>query len=228
MFFVGNGSILKIKKEVNVLKKEKRKHGIKKLLSGVLAAIVLMGAIIPASTVETFASTPKWEKAYNKVLKNPKLVDKYDDTSYLKFYFGEDYKFNRYYYYDLDKNGTPELFLYSTTMGLTEIFTYKKKLISLGYYDIARINKSKKEIIVQGHWHGAGGSGKDEWSVYSMSKNKKKIVMKYYLDILSGEVTVYNGEFKLLSKKRSYYDKIYNGHIKKATKIGKFKKKKIK
>lgn len=200
---------------------------VKKALAGGLALAIMITSAFQIQTENVQAATPKWKTAYTNILNNRMLIEKYQDVSYLKRYFGEDYKFNKYYYYDLDKNGIPELFLYSSTMGLTQIFTYNKKPISLGYYDIAKINKSKKEIIVKGHWHGAGGSGDKEWSIYAMNKSKNKINMKYYMDIMGNRVTVYNGNWKLLSSKKSYYNSIYNSHIKTATSPGKFNVKKF-
>ena len=88
-----------------------------------------------------------------------------------------------------------------------------------------------KEIIVHGHWHGAGGSYENEWYVYKV--NKKPYALRYSIDIMpngvNGEqrVSVYNGKWKLLSTKKSYYNKIYKTHIKKATAINKFKRYKL-
>lgn len=201
-----------------------------------LVLLMVFFSVVFLLPIQVNAATPKWKTAYTKILKNWRLVEQYEDMSYLKMYFnpqyfGSQYKFNRYFTYDVDKNGTPELFLHSTSMGLTEVMTYNKKLISLGYYDIEKINKKTKEIIVHGHWHGVGGSYENEWSVYKV--NKKSSSLKYYIDIMpsgtngSRRVSVYNGKWKLLSTKKSYYDKIYKDHIKNATTINKFKKYKL-
>lgn len=205
-------------------------------LGALLILLVVFISTAFLSPTRVNAATPKWKTTYNKILKNWRLVEQYEDMSYLKMYFdpqyfGSQYRFDRYFTYDVDKNGTPELFLHSTSMGLTEVMTYNKKLISLGYYDIAKINKKTKEIIVHGHWHGAGGSYENELSVYKV--NKKSSSLKYYIDIMpndtngSQRVSVYNGKWKLLSTKKSYYDIIYKGHIKNATPIKKFKKYKL-
>lgn len=197
--------------------------------------MVFISAILLSPT-QVNAATPRWKTAYNKILKNWRLVERYQDMSYLKMYFnpkyfGSQYRFNRYFIYDVDKNGTPELFLHSTSMGLTEVMTYDKKLISLGYYDIARINKKTRELIVHGHWHGAGGSQDKEWWVYKVSK--KPYLLKYYIDIMPNgtnsaqNVSVYNGKWRLLSTEKSHYNKIYNSHIKNATPMSRFKKYKL-
>lgn len=199
-----------------------------------LVLLMVFASIALLSPTQVNAATPKWKTAYNKILKNWRLVERYQDMSYLKMYHGigdTGYNFNRYFTYDVDKNGTPELFLHSTSMGLTEVMTYNKKLISLGYYDIAKINKKTKEIIVHGHWHGAGGSQDNEWAVYGV--NKKPYPLMYYIDIMPNgtngtqRVSVYNGKWKLLSTKKSYYNKIYKDHIKNATPINRFKKYKL-
>lgn len=191
-----------------------------------LLAFAITGAFVLLSA-EVQAATPKWKSAYSKILRKPSLVEKYDDLSYLKMYFGKGCRFNRYFTYGVDRNGIPELFLYSTEMGLTEVLTYDKKIISLGYYDIAKINKEKKEIIVAGHWHGAGGSGIYEWSIYKVGR--KAAPMQYYIDDMnevtggSTGVVIYNGKGKFISQKRSVYNRIYRKHIKNATKYKKFK-----
>ena len=183
--------------------------------------IALMEGILSPCTTLRVEAAPKWKNAYKKILKNWRLAEKYDDLSYLKSYFGNDYGFDIYFIYDLNKDGTPELFLHSTTMGLTEILTFKKgKITGLGYDHIYGIKKSKKALIINGHWHGAGGSGKDEWAVYTIGK--KKLKQKYYLDIWDGEVNV---NFKKSTK--STYNKIYKEYVKGTAKFGKFKKYKL-
>ena len=200
-------------------------------IKGILILTVIFISVVLLLQTQVNAATPKWKTAYSNILKNWRQVERYQDMSYLKMYFGTDYKFNCYFTYDVDKNGTPELFLHSTTMGLTEVMTYNKKIISLGYYDIEKINKKTKEIIVHGHWHGAGGSYENEWYVYKV--NKKPYALRYSIDIMpngvngSQKVSVYNGKWKLLSTKKSYYNKIYKTHIKKATAINKFKRYKL-
>lgn len=65
--------------------------------------------------------------------------------SYLKQYFGDDYGFDRYFTYNLNKDGT-ELFLYSTARGLTEVMTCNNgKITGPGYEHIYGIKKSKKD-----------------------------------------------------------------------------------
>lgn len=200
--------------------KQKNKSYVRQIKLLILICALICSMLAPSAALRVDAA-PKWKTAYKKILKNWKRVEKYEDMSYLKFYFGKDYKFNRYFTYDVNKDGTPELFLYSTTMGMTEVLTYKKgKIISLGYDDIYGIKKSKKAIIVEGHWHGSGGSGA-EWTVYTIGK--KKLRVKYSIDPMGTDGITVN--YKKASK--SAYNKIYKSYVKGTTKLNKFKKYKL-
>ena len=165
---------------------KKRKHGVR-AVAFILCAVFMAGLLSPLNARQAqAASKQNWRSAYKGILADWRKVERYQDTSYLKQYFGEGYRFDRYYLYDLDKNGTPELFLNSRGMGLTVVLTYKNGLKSLGYEALDRIHKGKKELIVHGHWHGAGGSGTDEWSIYRVSGNK--LSLTYYIDHMAGYV----------------------------------------
>lgn len=199
--------------------KPRNKEYVRRTKIFILVCALIAGMLAPGATLHV-AAAPKWKTAYKKILKNWKTVEKYEDMSYLKFYFDKDYKFNRYFTYDVNKDGTPELFLYSTTMGMTEVLTYRKgKIVSLGYDNIYGIKKNKKVIIVQGHWHGAGGSGVDEWVVYTIGK--KELKLKYYIDKMD-KISV-NGK----KASKSAYNKIYKNYVKGTTKLSKFKKYKL-
>lgn len=190
----------------------------------ILVLALVCGFLCPAEASRADAA-PKWKTAYQKLLKNWKLLEKYEDMSYLKMYFQDDYKFDRYFTYDVNKDGTPELFLYSTTMKLTEVLTCKNgKIVALGTDAFYGINKSKKALIVKGHWHGAGGSGFKEWSVYTIGK--KKLSQKYYIDNLAGRITIYKND-KSVAGTKSTYNSIYKKYVKETTKFSKFKKYKL-
>lgn len=185
-----------------------------------VVAIALLAA--PVSNVQAAAG---WKAAYQGILNNWRAVEKYENTSYMKSYFGSNYVFDRYYLYDLDKNKTPELFLYSTKMGLTIVLTYKnKKLVSLGCHSIKGINKAKKEIFTRGHWHGSGGSGIYEWAVYKIKNNS--LVMTQYIDKLGKSITIYDGKSYNKGTLKQY-NAIYKAHIKKGTKVSRFTKYKL-
>lgn len=204
---------------------KKRKHGVR-AVAFILCAVFMAGLLSPLNARQAqAASKQNWRSAYQGILTDWRQVERYQDTSYLKQYFGEGYRFDRYYLYDLDKNGTPELFLNSRGMGLTVVLTYKNGLKSLGYEALDRIHKGKKELIVHGHWHGAGGSGTDEWSVYRVSGNKMSLT--YYIDRMAGYYYVYDYRNNTSSDSRSAYNKIYKEHVKTASKISGFKKYKL-
>lgn len=179
---------------------------------------------LPLINKNVYATQPQWEVQYRKILKNWRLVNSYLNTNYLKEYFGKDYRFDKYCLYDLNKDGIPELFLSSSSMGLTGVLTYKKKVIGLTCDNIYKVNKSKKEIIVRGHWHGAGGSYENEYTIYNISKNKMN--MLYYIDNLDGYITLYSPFYKL-SETKNDYKKIYNSHVKSATLFSSLKKYKL-
>ena len=136
--------------------------------------LIITFSLLEGCVISTKAK-PNYDKIYGKVIKNNKSVFKYSKNSgYVFQYFGKDkINFNKHFYYDLDKNGIKELFVYDSKLGLVEVFTIKKnKLYSCGYEFYYGINKKKKALIVRGHWHGAGGSGDKEWWVYKLNKKK--------------------------------------------------------
>jgi hypothetical protein len=110
-------------------------------------------------------------------------------------------------------------------MDLTAVLTYQNgSVVLLGCNQIARINQSKKAIIVNGHWHGGGGSGA-EWTVWK--KKGDSLYNKYYIDEVDGEYTVGKDDKYSSSYDSKQYNKIYNKYVKKAKKISKYKKYKL-
>lgn len=114
-----------------------------------------------------------FRNAYQVFLDDWKRIEEYGDFSYLALYFGEDrYYFDRYFLCDVDENGIPELFLNSSYMLLTAVFTYSDdadKPVFLMYENIYGINRETDEAVIHGHWHGSGGSWEDEWAAYHIS-----------------------------------------------------------
>ncbi len=169
----------------------------------------------PASVINR-NTAPNWKAAYKNVLKNPNM-DNYGDILYLEEYFGSYCRFNRYFLCDVDNNKTPELFLYSKPMELSAVFTYRNgKLVYLGYDWFYKINKSKKCLIVHGHWHGGGGSGENEYHIYGIGKNNLKPIhsIDYSSDTVFGKYSV-------------EYEKVYNKYVKGGRKFSSFKKYKL-
>lgn len=122
-------------------------------------------------TLEKESEPPKdWREAYQIFIDDWKQIEKYGNFSYIKGYFGkEGYNFDKYFLCDVDDNGTPELFLYSTYMKITAVFTYTDEPVYLLDDVIYGINLETDEVVIHGHWHGAGGSWEDEWSAYCIS-----------------------------------------------------------
>ena len=204
---------------------QKRKLSVKRCLCVFIAALMIL--TVPVSHTETVnaASGSGWKKSYESILNNWRRAEKYCDTSYLKMYFGRDYKFNQYFLYDLNRNGTPELFLHSTTMGLTIVSTYNGRLRSLGYYDIYGFNTDKKELIVRGHWHGAGGSGVNEWTIYKMGSSWMQGT--YTMDKMNGNYSVYNMQDGTFTGSSKMYNAIYSQHIRKCKRMNSFTRYKL-
>ena len=174
-----------------------------------------------------------WKDAYKEMLRNWKKVEDYapkGEFDYLKYYFGSKYGFDKYYVYNLDKKGNPELFLHSDKMdGMTAVMTYQNgRLYYLGYYDIYGINRKKKAIIVQGHWHGAGGSGADEWGIYQKN-TVSTISMISYIDKIGGKYCIgKDGKWSSYnSNNKKKYKTIFQKYVKGTKRISKFKKYKL-
>lgn len=174
-----------------------------------------------ASTEPESEQFENWREAYQVFLDDWKQVEKYGDFSYLPMYFEDRYSFDQYFLCDIDGNGTPELFLYSTCMRLTAVFTYTNEPVFLLYTNIYGINPETDEVVIQGHWHGAGGSGIDEWTAYSISGDKAEYSM--YIDFIdAGEYdeeiryTVYDRETEEYTHPQdsTEYDAFYAAHVK--------------
>lgn len=130
-----------------------------------------------SAALEALLRTENWSDCYRLILQDWTVIEGLADLSYLPFYFGDGYKFDSYYLYDVDQNGTPELFLCSATMRLTAVLTYTDQPVFLLYNNLYSINPETSEVIIRGHWHGAGGSGTCEWSAYRLSGDTPELTM---------------------------------------------------
>lgn len=211
----------------------------------VLALTFTAATPAPAHAASSTPTYKSWKTAYKAVLKDWTIIETTTGYAgcedYLEMYFGSSYSYNRYFIYNLDKKGAPELFLHSTKMGLTAVFTYRKgKLVYLCYDDFYGINKKQKTLVVQGHWHGAGGTYENEWSGYRMS-SLKKISRFFYIDSCTslswgaslysdtgGYYAYYKGTSNYSAKKsKRLYKSLKKKYVKGATKFSKFKKYKL-
>lgn len=165
-----------------------------------------------------------WYKAYQTILTDWTSIDNYGDFSYLKGYFDNDYSFDNYYLCDVDSNGVPEFFLHSDYMNITAIFTFSDGKICYLMDDvITGINKETAEIIIYSHWHGAGGSGVNEWSAYQITNDKAidSLYIDYYdsekfdMEGLEKPYTIYTLDNPNYEKQETSeaYDKLYAIHI---------------
>lgn len=199
---------------------------LKRYIAAVLVAIL---TVVCTNVTEVGAASQTWKEAYKKILNNWKLVENYSNagTDYLKQYFGKDYGFDRYFLEDVNGDKTPELFLSSTSMGgLTVVFTYRDgKVVCLGCDLFYKINTSKKVLVVSGHWHGSGGSGSDEYSIYSIGK--KELKQKYYIDYLYDKYTVWNSNWEKAKNSKSTYKKVYKKYVKGGKLFYKYKQYKL-
>lgn len=199
---------------------------LKRYIAAVLVAIL---TVVCTNVTEVGAASQTWKEAYKKILNNWKLVENYSNagTDYLKQYFGKDYGFDRYFLEDVNGDKTPELFLSSTSMGgLTVVFTYRDgKVVCLGCDLFYKINTSKKVLVVNGHWHGAGGSGADEYSIYSIGKNEWK--RKYYIDCMNNKYTVWKSNCNKEKNSKSTYKKVYKKYVKGGKEFFKYKQYKL-
>lgn len=182
------------------------------VVSSILLFVSSIFSQIGVSVAYAATSSSGWKSEYNKIINNWKLIEKCEDMSYYKHYFGADYKFDHYFLCDVDHNNTPELFLDSRTMHLTAVLTYSNKKIALLMCNaVDKINIKNSEIIIKGHWHGAGGSGTNEWYIFKVKNKSCK--MEYYIDNLFGKYSVYNA-VKCISTKKVTYNKILSKYVK--------------
>ena len=175
-----------------------------------------------AETQESFTPEDKFRyDQYAAILNDWTLAEGYGDLSYLQMYFGEDYLFDSYWLCDVDQNGVPELFLHSSTMGITAVFTCtEEQPVFLTYDNFYGINPEMGELVIHGHWHGAGGSYENEWTAYQVLPDKAEYTM--YIDFFDlsedGEenrYTVYNpetGEY-VHSTDGAEYEALYAAHV---------------
>ncbi|MCM1182955.1 MAG: hypothetical protein NC337_06250 [Roseburia sp.] len=163
-----------------------------------------------------------WYEQYAAVLNDWTLIEDYGDFGYLPMYFGEDYAFDSYWLCDVDGNGIPELFLHSSSMAvITAVFTCtEEQLVFLVYDDFYGINQETGELVVHGHWHGAGGSYDNEWSAYQIAQDKAESSM--YIDFIDfsedgGGIryTVYNSETGAYTESAdgAEYEALYEAHV---------------
>lgn len=210
-----------------------RKIALKTFASIMLACTIAFAGVplMPLSVpVQAHAASKSWKTAYKNVLKNWRTIESVAGYSgdYLKRYFGSSYKYDKYFLCDMDGNGVPELFLYSTTMNLATVFTcVNGSLVYLSCDQYYKINTSKHLLVVNGHWHGAGGSGAYEYSIYRVKR--KSCAKLYYIDMMPGGTSyeVRNEKTGGTFHKKAKYRSVYKKYVSKGKLFAKVKKYKL-
>ena len=144
----------------------------KRRLSLLLCLSLLLGLCLFAAPA-ALAAAPQyasWREAYTAVLtdEQARTAAIGSAADYRKSYFASDpeaLSVTAYAVTDINGDGTPELLLYAEGTGLTDVFTFDGTLRYLGYDAFFGFLPESGEAVVHGHWHGAGGSGKNEWSI---------------------------------------------------------------
>lgn len=114
---------------------------------------------VPAHRTQTVS----WRTAYKKFLRHPKRnIRKIYDDRYIRGWFGSRYRLTKYFLYDLNKDGIPELFLYMPKeKNIGYVLTCRKGEVR--YVWFAQIAGVKRGYVLQRRsWHG-GGSVKYAW-----------------------------------------------------------------
>lgn len=180
--------------------------------------IILMSVILVFSNLSVVnADSKPWKAAYTRILNNWKLVENYKNaaTKSLKNRFGTDYKFDQYFLCDVDKNNIPELFLHSSAMGFTVVFTYNKNsgiAVCLGTDDFYKINSSKKVLVVKGRRNAVKGSGDKGYAVYKIGINR--LEDKYYIDFKNEYMVIKDANWDARQSTYQAYNKVYKEYIK--------------
>lgn len=183
-------------------------------------ALVYTEGISTESSDETQSNRTKpWYGAYQSILNDWTVIGQYGsgEIGYIKQYFGKDYQFDSYWLSDIDGDGTPELFLHAEHMNdLTAVFTYSgNELIYLMVDAIYGINKEKAEVVINGHWHGAGGSGINEWHVYRIENDEAVYVWMFdkYHETRYEIWDVENWTFYEVQETGNQYIELYDAHV---------------
>lgn len=199
----------------------------KKSLLCIFLGCCLIATQIPfTGALASQRTSAPWQTAYQELLSDTSLVDSYIDISYERGYFSgwsyadSGFTFDKYFLYDVDQDGVPELFLQSS-VDLIAVFTFDNSLTGLGFNSFDSINTETGEIIVHGHWHGSGGSGTDEWQIYSISHSPTSFEWQY-IDKMPGRYSVYNVETGRYDDDEAAYYEIYNRSVIGATPISSF------
>ena len=177
----------------------------------------VIGERVQTMKVESRPAKPDYSSvsldAYKAAILDKNIIESNNDFDYLRMYFKDEYGFDKYFLHDLNSDGVPEMFVYSANMGLTAVYTIDGGLKFLEYQDISGINLRTGEVVINGHWHGAGGSGVYEWHTYGMKDGS--MVMTRSIDYLpydenSGRYSCFDAAAETYNdSNRAEYDRTY-------------------
>ena len=122
-----------------------------------------------------------WYEAYRSVIMDWTIIEDFEEehgwVEYLKnesaYYLDFCYEFYLFWLCDIDRNGTPELFLWDPNAVIGDvvvILTYTDRPVVIFGEPIDGVNVETGEIIIHGHWKGAGGTEAfgNEWAAYKL------------------------------------------------------------
>ena len=155
--------------------------------TALLLGLCLFAAPSGSALAAPAPSYGSWREAYAAMLADESaraaVIGK--NADYRRSYFSGDPSAltpSAYAVADLNADGMPELLLYAEGSGLTDVFGFDGTLRYLGYDAFFGFLPEDGLAVVHGHWHGAGGSGDKEWSVYPLFTKDEK--SRIYLDYM--------------------------------------------
>lgn len=165
-----------------------------------------------------------WAQEYDKILSDPYGFDGCESSyaasaSFARDWFGVDSVFNKYYLYDLDKNGTPELYLWQEKTNMTLVSNYNgKDTVVSGMFSLDRLNPETCELLEQSTWQGETGSEKNEWTVFAYD-DKGVLDETLYFDYDNPQyegVCIFDLASEEMRENASMdeYNKLYDEHVK--------------
>ena len=124
---------------------------------------------------EQISADTEWADDYSKILSDP--YEYYDElppdditVSAARGELMDDYCYDKYFLYDLDQNGIPELYLCQKDGYFMLIATYNGQTTECsGLLPLSHFNPATKEALQQGGWPETEGSGENEWRVYTFN-----------------------------------------------------------
>lgn len=208
----------------------------KKLLIAAITAIMCFcfvgcgndSAADPAAEGQAPTDTA-WAEGYDKILSDPYGFDEFENEaaaplSYVMGWYGIEFMFDKYFLYDLDQNGTPELYLWSDKNHMALVANYDgNDTVISGMFSFDRINAKAGELLEQSTWQGDTRSEENEWYVFKYD-DKGILTETSFFDYGFPEeesVCVMDPETGEIRENASMdeYNQLYDEHVKPSTDI---------